>query len=213
MRPCRITATVGHSSRATFRSWVTKMSVCLPTVSRSRSSTWSWMVASRAETGSSASKMLGRGAAARAIEMRWRCPPENCRGVRSPVPSSPTRASTSSARAVSTPASRIDVLTAIRGSSDEYGSWKTICTSPATLTVPALGSRRPAMRCKSDVLPEPDPPTMARRSPARTVRVTSSTARVCPRRSETPSSATTGSPSATGSAGGPGTAAAASALA
>ena len=42
-----------------------------------RLSTWARTETSSALTGSSATRMPGGGASARAIEMRWRWPPEN----------------------------------------------------------------------------------------------------------------------------------------
>ncbi len=85
--------------------------------------------------------------------------------------------------------------TRCRRSSDEYGSWKTICTSrpkPAALAraqpaVRALASRRSKMRPEVGrsrpmimravvVLPEPDSPTMASEPPGATAKATSSTA-------------------------------------
>jgi len=41
---------------------------------------WDWMETSSALTGSSAMMSLGSGAKARAMAMRWRCPPENSWG-------------------------------------------------------------------------------------------------------------------------------------
>ena len=41
-----------------------------------------WIETSRAETGSSATISLGCRASARAMPMRWRCPPENSLGYR-----------------------------------------------------------------------------------------------------------------------------------
>ena len=48
--------------------------------SDSRLSTCAWIETSSAETGSSATSSLGLSISARAIAMRWRCPPENMCG-------------------------------------------------------------------------------------------------------------------------------------
>ena len=41
---------------------------------------WAWIETSRAETGSSATMNFGSTASARAMPMRWRCPPLNSCG-------------------------------------------------------------------------------------------------------------------------------------
>src|SRR5690606_14835798 len=46
-------------------------------------------------------------------------------------------------------------------------------SSPCRATVPALGTSRPPSRCNKVLLPEPELPTIARRSPLPTSRVTS----------------------------------------
>ena len=57
-------------------------------MSNSRCRSWSrlitcaWIDTSSAETGSSATSSLGFSVSARAIPMRWRCPPENSLGYR-----------------------------------------------------------------------------------------------------------------------------------
>ncbi len=66
-------------------------------------------------------------------------------------------------------ASLIDAPTLMRGSSEEYGSWNTICSGrrpahrrtsvPSSSTRPALRGARPtALRASVD-FPEPDSPT------------------------------------------------------
>ena len=42
--------------------------------------------------------------------------------------------------------------------------------TPSTLTSPAVGTSRPPSRCSSVLLPEPETPTIAMRSPGMTVR-------------------------------------------
>ena len=65
--------------RTTDRSCETKTSVRPRSLTRSvmRLSTWARTDTSSALTGSSAIRIEGRGARARAIEIRWRWPPEN----------------------------------------------------------------------------------------------------------------------------------------
>jgi hypothetical protein len=71
----------------------------------------------------------------------------------------------------------------IRGLSEEYGSWKTICTrredslsrragagSPATDTSPLVGVVLPTRILASVDFPDPDSPTSARISPGRRCR-------------------------------------------
>ena len=52
-----------------------------PASSVSRFTTWAWIETSSAETGSSQTMNSGRSASARAMPMRWRCPPLNWCGV------------------------------------------------------------------------------------------------------------------------------------
>ncbi len=81
----------------------------------------------------------------------------------------------------------------MRGFSDEYGSWKTICMSrraarmrvlekpstcsPRNNTSPAVGSIRRSMHRPVVLLPLPDSPTRANVSPSWTTKLTLSTAR------------------------------------
>ena len=73
----------------------------------------------------------------------------------------------------------------IRGSSDEYGSWKTICRGrgrprigtglpSSRISPPATGASPTAARARDD-LPDPDSPTSPTTWPEGTVRLTSST--------------------------------------
>ena len=78
----------------------------------------------------------------------------------------------------------------MRGSSEEYGSWKTICSgrgrvcgtgrSSRRMRPELIGARPTAARASVD-LPEPDSPTSPRISPSGTVRLTPSTAVVAVR--------------------------------
>ena len=94
--------------------------------------TCAWIDTSRAETGSSAMISLGLSASARAIDTRWRCPPENswgklfiCAGLRPTCSNNwatrsafslpRTRPCTSSGSATMSPAD-------MRGLSEENGS-------------------------------------------------------------------------------------------
>src|SRR5579883_1574590 len=81
----------------------------------------------------------------------------------------------------------------MRGSSEVYGSWKTICrwrwtsrrreplrceiSCPSKMTWPPFGSYRRTIVCASVLLPQPDSPTRPKVSPTRTSNETSSTAR------------------------------------
>ncbi len=82
--------------------------------------------------------------------------------------------------------------TVMRGLSEEYGSWKTICTDrprlrpvigvpPRRIRPSLTGARPTAARAMVD-LPEPDSPTRPITAPAGTVSVTSLTAVVGLRR-------------------------------
>ena len=147
---------------------------------------------------------FGSSASARAIPMRWRCPPENSCGKRLRCSCcSPTRSSSSAERAaisaLPTPcrASGAPMIWPIRlrGFSDANGSWKTICISrrtglsfarpafvmstPRKLIVPPVGSSRRMSVRDSVVLPQPDSPTRPSVSPSRRCSVTSSTACTC----------------------------------
>ena len=79
MRPAYITATVSHTSATMPKSWVIMiMEVSYFSLSSLiSSSTWAWMVTSRAVVGSSAMRSLGLQARAMAITTRCFMPPEN----------------------------------------------------------------------------------------------------------------------------------------
>ena len=76
--------------------------------------------------------------------------------------------------------------TVIRGSSEEYGSWKTICSgrgrprvgtgAPSRRIRPPVSGARPTAARASVDLPEPDSPTSPTTVPSGTVRLTPSTA-------------------------------------
>ncbi len=118
--------------------------------SRSRLSTLAWMLTSSAETGSSQTISLRLQRQARAMPMRCRCPPENSageadRGVRVEAHrcqqlADPAR----SVRAIVMHGQRLTHDLARRtaaGSSEEYGSWKTICRSAPERAGSALSPR------------------------------------------------------------------------
>ena len=82
--------------------------------------------------------------------------------------------------------------TVCRGFSEEYGSWKIICTSrrsgricsldrwvmsvPAKVTLPAVGSSSRVTSRAVVLFPQPDSPTIEKVSPVRTSKSTPSTA-------------------------------------
>src|SRR6185369_14449190 len=163
-----------------------------------RFNTWACTETSSALTGSSATIRRGRVISARAIAMRWRCPPENsCGYLRRSFARRPTDVTASaarrccSARAVSPCATSGSVtMRSIvwRGSSDPYGSWNTIwisrrawrncsrgsaCKSrPSSLTLPDVGWSSAITSRASVDLPEPDSPTIPMLRPASMVKLT-----------------------------------------
>ena len=165
-----------------------------------------WIETSSADTGSSSTMSFGSTASARATPMRWRWPPENSCGKRLTCSGArPTRSSSSLHAALdvllaSAPArsSAIPTIwpTRLRGFSDAYGSWKTICISrrsgmsslrdacvtsvPRKRTAPPVGSSRRMIVRDSVVLPQPDSPTSPSVSPSTSVNVMSSTACTAP---------------------------------
>src|SRR6185369_6455584 len=163
-----------------------------------RFNTWACTETSSALTGSSATIRRGRVISARAIAMRWRCPPENsCGYLRRSLARRPTDVTASaarrccSARAVSPCAASGSVTMRSmvwRGSSDPYGSWNTIwmsrrawrncsrgsaCKSrPSSLTLPEVGWSSAITSRASVDLPEPDSPTIPMLRPASMVKLT-----------------------------------------
>ena len=167
-----------------------------------RLSTWAWTETSSAEVGSSQMMNSGRLARARAMAMRWRCPPENWCGylrassgfMRTRRSASCTRSAVSSlpaVRASTCRGSAISSCTVQRGFRLAYGSWKIIwkrrrmatvwaaglhLSTPSNSTVPLVGGVSPAtMRATVD-LPEPDSPTRPKVEPLRIEKPTPSTA-------------------------------------
>ena len=168
----------------------------------SRLTTCARIDTSSAETGSSRTTIFGFSASARAKPMRCRWPPENSCGKRLPCSGlRPTVRSSSSTRArLSRPlyrpctrrGSATISRTVIRGLSDAYGSWNTICNSrrmsricrlrsrvmsrPPNMIVPDVGSISFITVRPSVVLPQPDSPTRPSVSPSVSERSTPSTA-------------------------------------
>ena len=143
-----------------------------------------WMFTSSAEIGSSPTTNTGSTASARAIEMRWRWPPENSCGNRAAASggsptrfsSSPTRVARHRPRRCARPCSRSGPArispTVMRGLSEAYGSWKIICIRrrngriadcdacemswPSNTMRPAVGSSSRITSRASVDLPQPD---------------------------------------------------------
>src|SRR5688572_24246224 len=163
---------------------------------------------SSALVGSSQTRNSGFEESARAIEMRWRWPPENSCGYFSPsCGESPTSPNSSPTRFVSAAPSLISLWERIgsatmsctrqRGFRLAYGSWKIIWNrrrnasiSPRSRTVPRsvpskntdprVGVYRPQMSRATVDLPQPDSPTSDSVSPRLISKETPSTAfRIC----------------------------------
>ncbi len=158
---------------------------------------------SSADSGSSSTITFGANASARAMTMRWRWPPESSCGQRSRCSGARPTSSTSSRMRASRSAPAARPCTSngtssvwrmrLRGFSEANGSWNTICTSrvsrrrsasssvarsrPSTSSRPDVGGYSPTIARPSVVLPQPDSPTTPSTSPARTSRLTPSTAR------------------------------------
>ena len=154
-------------------------------------STCACTLTSSAEVGSSHTRNSGCVASARAIEMRWRWPPENWCGILhhvQPAPGRPTaaarrRAPSAAPRSVMRPCSFSGSPTMSstfqRGFRLAYGSWKIIwmrrrslrvarrlearaCASwPSKVKPPRVGSYRPTSSRATVLLPQPDSPTSA----------------------------------------------------
>src|SRR5580765_4728389 len=181
---------------ASLRSWVTTTRL----VPRSRFSsnmsakTLSALPPSRFPVGSSASTMRGCVTSARATAARWRSPPESWCGRCSRRSPSPTRVSKAraAARASATltrrTSSGIATFSSAENSGSRWWNWYTnpsdslrstprsdslsACMSrPAITTAPAVGRSSPPRICSSVVLPEPEAPTIATRSPDPTSRL------------------------------------------
>ena len=156
---------------------------------------------SSAETGSSAISSSGCIASARAMPMRWRCPPLNSCGNRPAAPgSSCTKASSSAARArawlrgtpcATGPSAKMSP-TRRRGFSDAKGSWNTIWmrlrygfqaardsgrrSVPPNRIAPESACTSRTTQRASVLLPEPLSPTRPRVSPRRSSSVAACTA-------------------------------------
>src|SRR6267154_6821550 len=161
-----------------------------------------WPVAlSRFPVGSSAKRILGELANARAIATRCCSPPESWVGKWWPRPASPTRSMRSVARSAAPPVPLSSSGTCTFSSAVSVGiSWKLWNTKPtfsprslarsfsdsfprsdsSRSTVPRVGVSRPARRPRRVVLPLPEGPTIATKAPCGIVNVTSrSTASFC----------------------------------
>src|SRR5829696_8928246 len=206
--PRYITATRSQRYSTVARSWV---------MNRQENCSWLWRSRSRlriaactetssAETGSSAIRSDGETERARARPTRWRWPPESSCGYRCrsssrrPTLSSSSRTRSSSFRPRASFCTRSGSATiwphVCRGSSDEYGSWKTMCSSrrsgriarremcvisrPLRRIVPAVGSSSRMTQLPTVVLPLPDSPTRPTISPGAIVKLTPSTACTVP---------------------------------
>ncbi len=214
MRPRYITATRSLMCRTTASPCATISSVS-PRRSFSSSSRFTICACtdtSSAETGSSPRISRGSDASARAMPMRWRCPPLNSCGLRSICAGdSPTvrsssatrsRRSDAGARRCSQIGSPTIRSTLMRGLSEANGSWNTTCISrrsrasaagasspmlrPSNSTSPALGSISRSSSRPSVDLPDPLSPTSASVSPGCTDSDTSSTARTTAARPNSP---------------------------
>ena len=150
------------------------------------------METSSAETGSSQTMNSGLRISARAMQMRWHCPPENSCGSRptTRVGSSPTALSTSWTSCSRFAGSLTPAITSgsatmspilRRGLSEAIGSWKISCTRrrisrkaspciavrswPSNSTRPEVGRRNCSTARPSVDLPQPDSPTRPSVSP------------------------------------------------
>ena len=172
-------------------------------MSSNRLSTCACTDTSSADTGSSQMISFGSVTTARAIEMRWHCPPENSWGRRDAAAagSTPTASSTSSTfaeRSESEPRFQIfsgsPTIWVIvrRGLSDEIGSWKIIWSFgrvarrasplsavrfvPSKVTDPEVGAGSCMIALPVVDLPQPDSPTSPNVSPSATSKLMFDTA-------------------------------------
>ena len=162
-----------------------------------------WVRTSSADTGSSQTTKAGFTASARAITMRWRCPPENSWGCRRTTAGSmPTRVISSATRSGTARACTVwctrngsarICATVMRGFRLEYGFCSTNCmcrrierSSAGRMPISSRPIRRTepasaACNCRTArpvvVLPEPDSPTRPSVSPRPISKLTPSTAR------------------------------------
>src|SRR5450756_671395 len=182
--------------RASASSWVTRISVvpCARFSSSISSMIWLPVAASRLPVGSSANNIFGWTTKARAIATRCCSPPERCFGKCSMRCVKPTRRKASVARSCASGApcsssGSITFSSAVNAGSN-WNDWNTKPASrprrrarpssskekisvPSRYPVPLLGASSPASNPSSVDLPEPDAPSIARLSPASTVKLTS----------------------------------------
>ena len=142
------------------------------------------VMASSAPKGSSIISTSGSSASARAIDTRWRMPPDSCAGYRSAAYSRPTRRSSSSARsrcrsrgAASTSAISEQTFSSAVFQGISAASWNTMPTrrcrtaspggTPATETSPPVGGTSPANTFSNVLLPQPEGPMMEVNEPSR----------------------------------------------
>ena len=135
------------------------------------------VMASSAPKGSSIISTSGSSARARAMDTRWRMPPDSCAGYRSAAYSRPTRRSSSSARSrcrsrgtASTSAISEQTFSSAVFQGISAASWNTMPTrrcrtaspggTPATETSPPVGGTSPANTFSSVLLPQPEGPMM-----------------------------------------------------
>ena len=141
------------------------------------------VMASSAPKGSSIISTSGSSARARAMDTRWRMPPDSCAGYRSAAYSRPTRRSSSSARSrcrsrgtASTSAISEQTFSSAVFQGISAASWNTMPTrrcrtspggTPATETSPPVGGTSPANTFSSVLLPQPEGPMMEVNEPSR----------------------------------------------
>src|SRR4051794_434245 len=166
---------------------------------RSSSSMMSWLVSgSRLPVGSSASSRMGRLANARAMATRCCSPPESSCGIRSPLPSRPTRSSTSGT-ILRTVAAGLPITsranatlppTVLFGSSRKSWNtqpmrWRSLGTRrrgsfatfmSATVIVPRVGTSSRSSSRRNVDFPDPDGPMRKTNSPRSTSTETRSSA-------------------------------------
>src|SRR5215510_11209028 len=163
---------------------------------------WARTDTSSAETGSSSTIRRVSVASARAIAIRWRCPPLNsCGNSGATSGASPTSSSTQPTRSAIAPRERsvwissgsaMMSATRMRGLSELKGSWNTTCTArryairsapcrlamsrPSKRIIPAVGVSCRRISLEVVVFPHPDSPMSPSVSPAWIAKSMSSTA-------------------------------------
>ena len=150
IRPRYMMATRSETWRTTPRSWLMKIAVRSRSRRRSmnRLSTCAWIETSSEATGSSSTSRSGFIASARAMAMRWRCPPENWCGKAAAIGRIEPDAGQHIGDIGIGGVARVDELCAtgpsatvspmrMRGSRLENGSWCTIWTRVVSFSAPA----------------------------------------------------------------------------